>query len=57
VPVRCGCARDERAQVLHGSKLWFLSPPPDKPEFDGDVTQMQVARATANKALLRERDT
>ncbi len=57
MPVRCGCARDERAQVLHGSKLWFLSPPPDKPEFDGDVTQMQVARATANKALLRERDT
>ena len=30
------------AQVLHGEKLWFLSPPPDKPVFHGDVTQMQV---------------
>jgi hypothetical protein len=31
------------AQVLHGEKLWFLSPPSDKPVFNGDVTQMQVA--------------
>jgi hypothetical protein len=30
------------AQVLHGENLWFPSPPPDKPVFHGDVTQMQV---------------
>jgi hypothetical protein len=32
--------------VLHGEKLWFLSPPPDKPVFHGDVTQMQVGGCT-----------
>ena len=31
-----------RAQVQHGSKLWFLSPPSERPLFHGDVTQMQV---------------
>jgi hypothetical protein len=30
------------AQVLHGEKLWFMSPPVARPIFDGDVTQMQV---------------
>jgi hypothetical protein len=43
------CARRRRrvtlcVQVLHGDKLWFLSPPTEKPVFDGNVTQMQVAR-------------
>ena len=30
------------AQLLHGEKLWFLSPPAIRPAFDGDVTQMQA---------------
>jgi hypothetical protein len=30
--------------VLHGEKLWFLSPPSHRPLFDGNVTQMQVAQ-------------
>ena len=33
-------------QVLHGDKLWFVSPPTEKPVFDGNVTQMQVARVS-----------
>lgn len=35
------------AQVLHGEKLWFLSPPSHRPLFDGNVTQMQVAQPPA----------
>ena len=40
--VTCGICVTLRAQVQHGSKLWFLSPPSERPLFHGDVTQMQV---------------
>jgi hypothetical protein len=41
-PLCDGACERRSAQVLHGAKLWFMSPPADKPQFDGDVTQMQV---------------
>ncbi len=34
--------RHASAQLLHGEKLWFMSPPSTRPAFDGDVTQMQA---------------